>query len=88
MKYWTVTASVSMTLITILTICGLVHGIDGAMLTGAIATIAGIGGGVGAYTASKQKYPTWHDERIAKLPDTQRRSPDADDKTSPPPGTP
>ena len=47
-------------------IAGIATGHNDAVISGSIATIAGIAGGLGAYKASKSKYPRWHDERVKK----------------------
>lgn len=52
--------------IAVIVVAAIVMGHDGALITGAIATIAGLAGGVSAYKAGKAKYPEWHNERIKK----------------------
>ncbi|MBA7662358.1 hypothetical protein ES703_70386 [subsurface metagenome] len=52
--------------IAVIVVAAVVMGHNSAIITGALATIAGIAGGVGAYSAGKAKYPQWHDDRVRK----------------------
>ena len=59
-------AIVAVCCITVITTVAIVMGHNSALIAASISTISGIAAAVGAYNASKVKYPKWHDERVKK----------------------
>ena len=58
--------------ITVITVVAIVMGHNTALVAAAISTISGIAAAVGAYNASKAKYPKWHDERVKKEEESKK----------------
>ena len=46
--------------IAVIMVAAVVMGHDGALITGSIATIAGISGSITAYKSAQAKFPKWH----------------------------
>ena len=79
MKDTIVIAVTALLCITIIVAAGVATGHNNALLSGGMATIAGIAASFGAYKASKAKYPAWHDERVTK----ETHKPDQSTTTKP-----
>jgi len=58
--------------ITIITVTAIFMGHNSALIAASISTISGIAAAVGAYNASKAKYPQWHNERVKKEDETTK----------------
>ena len=66
MKDTVLIAGIALICITVIVVAGVATGHNDALLSGGLATIAGIAGAFGAYKASKTKYPQWHNDRVRK----------------------
>lgn len=74
MKDTVIIAVVALICITIIVVAGVAMGHNDALLSGALATIAGIAASFGAYNAAKTNYTKWHNDRLAKEAHQQDQS--------------
>lgn len=58
--------------ITIITVVAMLMGHNSALIAASISTIAGLAAAIGAYNASKSRYPRWHNERVKKEEESQK----------------
>ena len=72
MKSTVAIAIVAACCITVITVFAILMGHNTALIAAAISTISGIAAAVGAYNASKAKYPQWHNDRVKKEEETKK----------------
>lgn len=60
--------------VAIIAVAGVACGYDGALLAGAMSSIAGLGGGAASYFATRRKLPEWY--RIEREKEAQHNGRD------------